>query len=195
MLFSGPRTPNTLARSVSRWSLLLAVFIGVSGCTGQLVSQTQIESVTVTGEPVVGRIVTLHVEVFSTEAHPSGEVRVEAPSEPVMLLSGSDYTHTVLFETPFLVNQPQTFDVPFCVLQPGAWSIGSLVGRRHLPAGGSVQGYEGTDVDEVGVQSSETAGVTWVVSQGGKPPTIRETTVPRTPAPTAIPAAQCSAAP
>jgi hypothetical protein len=144
----------------------------------------------------VGHIATLHLEVFSTASHPEGRVFVYADriTRGIVLLSGSTYSDTVEVDVPFVENQTNVLDVPFCVLRPGVNAIVISVTRPYVKSQDGGYFPPGDDTRQLLIESSLTSGssMTTLVRRTRTPVPPGTTPLPE---PNSIPPSQCSAGP
>ncbi len=77
----------------------------------------EITDVSVSPDPIVGQVVTLHVEVTSTRDGPDATILVELP-ERANLVAGE-----LIWQGSLVANQPKTHELSICVLEEGEWQI------------------------------------------------------------------------
>ncbi|MGI0014054.1 MAG: hypothetical protein ACREBU_11515 [Nitrososphaera sp.] len=94
--------------------LYLAPFL-LSACGSRFL--LEITDISVSPDPVVGQVVTLHIEVMSTQDEPDATIFVELP-EGVKLVEGE-----LTWNGSLVANQPQTHEVSICVLYEGEWRL------------------------------------------------------------------------
>ena len=107
-------------------SVLVFSLLGLGACSPPT-SPLRVSQVAVSPEPKVGQVVTLTIEIMSTEDQPEVLFTVD-------FLEGSgNKIHHIAGDTewrgPLAANQPKSFELTACVLQEGTWPIDISVGR------------------------------------------------------------------
>lgn len=106
--------------------VVVAALLLLNGCIQQH-SPLRVVSVSASSEPAVGQVVTLRVEVISTEDEPELEIGVDVP-EGVKLIGGAEPAGgAIILQGTLQADQPQVYEVQVCVLYEGAWRIGITV--------------------------------------------------------------------
>jgi len=110
----------------------------LSACTpaGQ---PLQITNVSVSPEPVVGQIVTLDVEIMSTDDEKDVTFTLdtlESHGNKIHLVAGDPE-----WQGSLTANEPQSFQFSVCVLQEGSWPI-RLRAISYLPDGNGWDAFE-----------------------------------------------------
>jgi hypothetical protein len=94
----------------------------------------KITDISASPEPVIGQVVTVHVEIKSTEDEPDTTIRVYLP-RGVKLVGGTEpYGGEAVWQGSLTANQPHTLQVAVCVLQEGSWPVRFSVVSR-APSG------------------------------------------------------------
>ena len=94
---------------------LCLALLWLSACGPQ--APLQITDLSVDGEPLIGEVVTLHIEVKSMFDEPDAAIIVDLPPG-VKLMDGE-----LLWEGSLRANQPQTHELSLCVLYEGDWRL------------------------------------------------------------------------
>jgi hypothetical protein len=120
-----PNVQTTLRRRALPLAILLSlmgVLTLLSACSPQTFP-LKITGISASPEPVIGQVVTVHVEIKSTEDEPDTTIRVYLP-RGVKLVGGTEpYGGEAVWQGSLTANQPQSFDVQVCVLYEGNWRI------------------------------------------------------------------------
>jgi hypothetical protein len=95
--------------------LWLALFM-LSACS-QPPTPLTIATVSASPEPVVGQVVTLHIEIMSDSDEPDAAIYVRLP-EGVKLVAGD-----ATWKGSLAAKQPRAHEISICVLYPGEWPI------------------------------------------------------------------------
>ena len=113
--YSTPRQTH-----IRHWFWLVAILglilVTVNACSPPQVP-LKITDISVHPDPVIGQVATLHVEVMSTKDEPDTSILIDLPPG-VKLMKGE-----LLWEGSLTANQPQTYEISFCVLYQGDWRL------------------------------------------------------------------------
>ena len=102
----------------------------------------KIRGISVSPEPIIGQVATLHVEVMSTDDEPDATILIELP-EGVKLVDGD-----LMWQGTLTANQPLTHEVSICVLYEGDWRL-RIVAHSQLSEDSSYQ-----DAESLHIQST-----------------------------------------
>jgi hypothetical protein len=97
-------------------SICVCAILVLSACTPPSFP-IEITVITVSPDPIIGQVATLHVEVMSTEDEPDTTILIELP-EGVKLMDGDLMWHGSL-----TANEVQAHEVSICVLYEGDWEL------------------------------------------------------------------------
>jgi hypothetical protein len=103
----------------------LGLFLGLSRCDS-LRKPFGIADMSVSEEPLIGRVVTLRVEVMSDTDEPNTSLTIRLP-KGIKLVEGD-----LTWRGALVANQPYAHDVKVCVLYEGDWRI-EAVALAALP--------------------------------------------------------------
>ena len=95
---------------------LHSILLWLSACTPPR-QPLGITALSVSPEPIVGRIATLHIEVMSTHDEPDTRIEITLPAE-INLVKGS-----LTWKGALIANRPQVHELSICVLREGDWRI------------------------------------------------------------------------
>jgi len=98
------------------WGILCLVLLLLSACTPPRFP-IEITALSISPEPIVGRVVTLHVEAKSDRNEPDARIEITLPAE-VSLVKGS-----LTWKGALIANRPQAYELSICVLREGEWKI------------------------------------------------------------------------
>jgi hypothetical protein len=164
-----------MIKKMTYYSLMVGLVLLLGACNpaGQ---PLHITNVSVTPEPVVGRIVTLEVEIMSTEDEADVIFTVdtlESAGNKIHLVSGEPR-----WQGSLTANQPQVFQFSVCVVEEGSWPIDITV-VSYLP-----NNNVWDDFEIIQIESSITSGrlirgqdYTYSQEEAAQRPTPRPITV------------------
>lgn len=101
--------------------LLLFIALAVSACSSSGGYPLNITSVKVFPEPIVGKIVTLEVEIMSVDDKAGVKFTIdtlEDTGNKIHLVSGD-----TSWQGSLVANQPKIFQVKICVIEEGTWPV------------------------------------------------------------------------
>lgn len=110
-----------------RWlsSVFLLLFLLLTACTPAPAPHNYLlffTEITVSPDPLIGQVATLHLEFSSDYDQPVATVDIDLP-EGVQLVKGD-----LKWKGSLTANQPQTHDISICTSYPGEWWI-DITGR------------------------------------------------------------------
>lgn len=193
---------NTLVLSIRRCWLLFIAALVATACSTTTTPEpnstdfpVEVSSIAVKGEPKVGTLVTLHFELrnnFGDSPEAGVTIFKFAGPDSVAFFAGDTYSSTAHLDTPLAGKQTKGYDVQFCVLQPGRYTLyveaATPVGDPPSPIhhGRSVVVLTGPDSAEAYGDDAD-----WMAAwRAHGTPTPTPVGMPLA---TAIPAAQCAA--
>ena len=88
----------------------------------------ELTALSISPEPIVGRLATLHVEAKSDRNEPDARIVVTLPEE-IKLVKGS-----LSWRGSLVANRPQTHELSICVLREGEWRIWIAAASRLSPS-------------------------------------------------------------
>ena len=109
-------THQTQLKSAYKFLLLGTLLVLLSACT-PATAPLQLTDISISPDPVIGQIATLHIEVMSKYDEPDAAIIVDLPPG-VKLMDGE-----LLWEGSLKANQPQTHEISICVLYEGDWRL------------------------------------------------------------------------
>ncbi len=118
---------------LKRILLWLALVMGLNACSSAT-PPIHITDVTISGAPVVGQIVDLHIEITSMYDEPEVTFYLDFLEEydnRVNYISGDKH-----WVGPMAANEKKAFDVSVCVAEEGRWPI-EIYARHTAPDGAS----------------------------------------------------------
>jgi hypothetical protein len=95
---------------------LHSMLLWLSACTPPR-QPLGVTALSVSPEPIVGRVTTLHIEVMSTHDEPDTRIEITLPAE-INLVKGS-----LTWKGALIANRPQVHELSICVLREGDWKI------------------------------------------------------------------------
>jgi len=95
---------------------LHSILLWLSACTPPR-QPLGVTALSVSPEPIVGRIATLHIEIMSTHNEPDARIEITLPAE-INLVKGS-----LTWKGALIANRPQAYELSICVLREGEWKI------------------------------------------------------------------------
>ena len=114
------------------------------------VQPLQITNVTVSSEPLAGQVVTLEIEIMSSNDEPDVKFTVDTREHlgnKIQLISGNS-----LWQGSLIANQPKTFEITVQVIEEGSWPVEFAV-ISYLPEN---NGW--IDVETIQLESSSESG-------------------------------------
>ena len=95
---------------------LHSILLWLSACTPPRFP-IELTALSISPEPIVGRVATLHVEAKSDRNEPDARIEITLPAE-INLVKGS-----LTWKGALIANRPQVHELSICVLREGDWKI------------------------------------------------------------------------
>jgi hypothetical protein len=95
---------------------LHSILLWLSACTPPRFP-IELTALSISPEPIVGRVATLHVEAKSDRNEPDARIEITLPAE-INLVKGS-----LTWKGALIANRPQAYELSICVLREGEWKI------------------------------------------------------------------------